>query len=293
MLQRILGWFANFFTENQEEIARHSPTTRRAVLLCRIVARRARQFAVSHFVLTSLFFATAIASFVYFNPTALFAQKCHFVSKAYDEVVRTGEERPCQTGKPIALTWSNTLPGGPTNGGMLVNMAALYPSGDVAVWLEDYIEAKRPPEDTPFQTKHRWKFASEKYLLFEPGGCGFDATKVASREIRIGMVIVTTEPRPLNKTLTQERRLQCFSADPQDPLFADCGWANLELFIPTVQPFNTCPKRTLSEIWAGELTTNRPTKAPLCIHGVGLDGSFMADRPWQVFSPNIDTVWCD
>lgn len=293
MLQRILGWFEDFFTQNRDEIVRHSPTMRRIVFLARTILRRARQFAVRHFVFMSLTFVTAIASFVFFNPTVLFAHKCYFLSKAYDEVVRTGDERPCQNGKPIAVSWSNTLPGGPTKGGMLVNMAALYPNGDVAVWLEDYIDAKRPPEDNPFQTKHRWKFHSERYILFEPGGCGFDATEIASREIRLGMVIVTTEPRPLNRALTQERRLQCFSADPQDPSFKDCGWANLELFIPTVQPFNVCPKRSPSEIWAGQWKSHGAAKTPLCIHGVGLDGSFMADRPWQVFSPLIDTVWCD
>lgn len=153
-------------------------------------------------------------------------------------------------------------------------------------WNERYIEYPESSHGWQLQTR----VANEN---FPKSGCSgkLEVTKT-------GMRFRTVEPRAMMRQPStedpeklkefKERRKECNEANFRDKDFQHCAWGHFELFIAV--PRDLCAPGNVIEYYRGKRTIQGGI--PVCIRGVGLDGSYRADWRWGQLG-TLGAAWCE
>jgi hypothetical protein len=263
---------------------------RRFVLLLQRLGRRLLPLILQNFLLIFLTAVVAFSAYVVLNPEKVFSTHCYLINMKTGEVEVSKVERKCQpAGSTIAIAAAS-----PTGlGSIYFNDASAFPElnadeEDVKnLWSQKYMTTPEFPV-----LNHGWVLVErKKYENFPVSGCSLSPNTPQNQiETRLGLLLRTTESRPMNKALTRPEWEMCNKGwdDPK------CQRGHFEILLPSIST-RWCLKRNFVDYWKWlwkwktELS-DRPPK--LCGRGVTLVGEPLPEHPWEEWG-TIVAVWCD
>jgi hypothetical protein len=247
MLEKLIKYLADLLVQ--------SPRARAVVARYRLSRIKAKHFLKTHPTVAFLVLLAALGLYVIneYLPEALRSEpKCRVIETENKElyqpdgnVLRFGEERPCEHQQPVGLEFFEFHP---------VRFQEDKPPIDLVsphIFLKETARNVAAPNQWHEYSVYAqvnnflWNDAtgtSAPQLRFVKGSCDILDSVRTDWENRQGLLLRSYELRS-NPKLKFATWLKCNYGTPEQPEFKVCDYLNLEFFIPTISPARLCPDK--------------------------------------------------